>query len=135
MDRERREWPAWLEPLRPDELSRARMRTAILGRAAPLLDARRLGSWETVAAGWARMLVPIAAVLLLLFAGLAYQAAPRTIAAAPVTLEELMAEDDAENTLAALTSSVEPSPDWALTTVMRGENGTPPADRPSAESR
>lgn len=135
MDRERSEWPAWLEPLRPDELSRARMRTAILGRAAPLLEARRLGSWETVAAGWASMLLPIAAVLLLFFAGLAYQAAPRTIAAAPVTLEELIAEDDPENSLAALTSNVEPGPDWALATVMRGENGTPQTDRPPDESR
>lgn len=122
MSRQGREWPAWIEPLRPDNFARARMRAAIMGRAASILDARGPGSWQEVASGWATMLLPIAAVLLLFFGGLAYQAAPPAIARSPLTLEELMRDDDPEGALGMLTTDVEPSPDWALTAVIRHEN-------------
>lgn len=122
MDRNRRRWPSWLEPLRPDDVTRGRMRAAILARAAPILDSRRLGGWEDVAAGWATMLMPIAAVLVLFFGGLAYQATPRTLDVSPVTLEELMRDEDPEGTLGVLAANVEPSPDWALTAVIRHQN-------------
>lgn len=136
MKREQRpDWPAWLDPLRPDEVTRARLRATIRGRATPILDSRRLGSWQDVAAGWATMLVPIAAVLLLFFGGLAYQATPRTIAAAPVTLEELIGEQDPEDGFGALTSTAEPSRDWALTAVMRHDNGYPRDQSPPGQNR
>lgn len=122
MDKKRRGWPAWVEPLRPDAVARGRLRAAIRRRAEPIFEAHRLGSWEDVAAGWARMLMPIAAVLVLFFAGLAHQATPRTVATPALTLEELTQEEDPEGTLAVLTTSVEPSPDWALTAPIRREN-------------
>lgn len=123
MDRNRQSWPRWLEPLRPDELSRARMRLAIRASAAAILGSRRIRSWEDVAAGWASMLVPIAAVLLLFFGGLAYQTAPRTMVSSPVTLEELMPDEDPDGALGVLTTNVEPSRDWALTAVIGPDDG------------
>lgn len=138
MSRERATWPAWLEALRPDEASRARMREAIPARAASILEARRLASWHEVAAGWAGMLVPIAAVLLLFFGGLAYQAGPGAVAApraTPVTLEALLDEGDPDAELGVLAASVEPSADWALATVIRGWNGVPAGEDPPRAGR
>lgn len=128
MPRDRTTWRTWIDPLRPDEPSRRRMRKAIFARAAALLEARRLATWQDVAAGWAGMLVPIAAVLLLFFVGLAYQATPRAVAVprtAAVTLEDLLGEEDSGNGLDALAASAEPSPDWALATVIRYAEGAP----------
>ncbi len=64
--------PRWLDALRPDDLTAARLRRAILDAAQPLLAARR-DSWWDVASEWATPLTPIAAALTLLFAGLAIQ--------------------------------------------------------------
>lgn len=66
----RRDWPDWLEGLRPDDLTQARMYREIMSAARPLLDARREDWWD-VASGWAGLLTPVAAVLALVFAGLA----------------------------------------------------------------
>lgn len=66
----RREWPAWLDGLRPDEVTSARLRRSILQAAEPLLEARREDWWD-VASRWAGLLTPIAAVLALVFGGLA----------------------------------------------------------------
>lgn len=65
-----RKWPSWLEDLRPDEVTSARLRRSIAEKAAPLLEARR-DDWWDVASRWAGLLTPVAAVLTLLFAGLA----------------------------------------------------------------
>lgn len=66
----RREWPAWLGGLRPDEVTSARLRRSITQAAEPLLEARREDWWD-VASRWAGLLTPIAAVLALVFGGLA----------------------------------------------------------------
>jgi hypothetical protein len=62
--------PRWLDNLRPDEMTAARLRRAILDAAKPLLAAKR-DSWWDVASNWATLLTPVAAALTLIFAGLA----------------------------------------------------------------
>ena len=73
-------WPAWLEALRPDELAQQRLRSRIMAQAEPLLAARRAMTWDEVASRWAMMLVPVAAVVTLVFGGLALRAGPRAAA-------------------------------------------------------
>jgi len=65
-----RDWPRWLESLRPDEVTSARLRSSIVQAAEPLLKARRDDWWE-VASRWAGLLTPVAAALVLVFGGLA----------------------------------------------------------------
>ncbi len=78
-------WPQWLEPLRPDDLSRRRMLGEIMRRARPML-AHREPDWLGVAAGWATMLVPVAAIITLVFGGIAIQASgPSAVADGPAT--------------------------------------------------
>ena len=64
-----RDWPEWLEGLRPDDLTSARLRSSIVQAGAPLLEARR-DDWWDVASRWAGLLTPVAAVLVLVFGGL-----------------------------------------------------------------
>ena len=78
MTNQRREgptWPGWLENLRPDEVTRARLRRSIVTAAAPLLRGRQLTWWE-VASDWASLLTPVAAAIAVLFAGLALDDRP-----------------------------------------------------------
>ena len=86
-------WPIWMRALRPDELTRRRMRRSILDEALPLLAVRR-DSWFDAVAEWATILSPIAAAVTLVFAGLALRQAGSvelsdTIASAPA-VEELV---------------------------------------------
>jgi len=69
------EWPEWLEKLRPDDVTSARLHGSILGAAEPLLAARRDEWWE-VASRWAGLLIPVAAALALVFGGVAIRGAP-----------------------------------------------------------
>jgi hypothetical protein len=62
--------PRWVNELGPDDLTRARLRRSIANAARPLLQARRLTWWE-VASSWASLLIPVAASIALLIAGLA----------------------------------------------------------------
>ena len=78
MNKKQTQWPAWLEMLRPDELTRQRLKSRIMAQAAPLLAARRALTWDEVASRWAIMLVPAAAAVTLVFGGLALSAGPRT---------------------------------------------------------
>ena len=55
-------WPIWMRALRPDELTRRRMKRAILDEALPLLTARR-DSWFDAVADWATILSPVAAAV------------------------------------------------------------------------
>jgi hypothetical protein len=64
--------PRWVETLTPDDITAAKLRRAIEDAARPLLAGRR-DSWWEVASNWATLLTPVAAVLTLLFAGLAIQ--------------------------------------------------------------
>lgn len=131
-------WPEWAEPLRPDAPVRRRIRMAVLSHAESLFRIRR-ESWQDVASGWAAMLIPIAAVLLILFAGLAYQAtaergAPTSVAAttAPAAVtpsyEELMAGGDDQPPV-LLTGADEPSRDALFTAVMRSAATRGPGGR------
>lgn len=65
-----RDWPDWLESLRPDDVTSARLRRSITAAAEPLLEARR-DDWWDVASRWAGLLTPAAAVLALVFGGVA----------------------------------------------------------------
>ena len=62
-----RSWPEWLAPLRPDDVARARMRSAVLERAGPWLERRRAGSVRELAGEAALRLAPLAAAAVLLF--------------------------------------------------------------------
>lgn len=90
-----RDWPDWLEALRPDSVTRERMRRAIVREAVPLLTARRAG-WFDVASRWATLLSPVAAAITLLFAGLAVLQTPvrdapsDQLAEAPPSVDQLL---------------------------------------------
>ncbi len=113
------EWPAWLEPLRPDEVARTRVRRSILATAGPILHASRAG-WSDVAARWATLLAPAAAGLAIVFAGLAYRASmpERVVAETPATIEELFGPSDVEGPPSFLTSVSEPEAEHVLTAVI-----------------
>jgi len=86
-------WPIWMRALRPDELTRHRMKREVLDEALPLLAARR-DSWFDAVAEWATILSPVAAAVTLIFAGLALRQAgsdefPDAMASAPA-VEELV---------------------------------------------
>lgn len=123
-DPDERRWPAWLEPLRPDELTRLRLRREILAAAAPLLRARA-GSWQDVAAGWSSVLAPIAAALALAFGVLAHRAARSE---APPALEiveraewEPLLGLTPESPPALLTGDREPTREAVFTAVLSFE--------------
>lgn len=69
----RREWPAWLEALRPDELTRRRLHKSVMARAEAVLRLPER-TWRDVTAGWSSILTPIAAGLAVAFGVLAYRA-------------------------------------------------------------
>ncbi len=71
-------WPRWLEALRPDEVTRRRMRRAILREAGPVLANRR-DSWADAVSDWAAILSPVAAAVTLVFAGLALKQASEPV--------------------------------------------------------
>ncbi|MCL7970953.1 MAG: hypothetical protein M8866_02530 [marine benthic group bacterium] len=91
-------WPAWLQGLRPDELTRRRMRDRIVAEARPLLLARR-ESWYDVVSEWATILSPVAAAVTLIFAGLALRQAGTVDGSEPMTaavaVDELARPSDA----------------------------------------
>lgn len=89
------EWPKWLQALRPDEVTRTRMRRVIFRDAGPILAARR-DSWFDAVSDWATILSPVAAAVTLVFAGLALKQAAEPIDLAengspPPAVEELVA--------------------------------------------
>ncbi len=119
---ERRIWPAWVQPLRPDEMSRRRLKKAVLSAAGPMLRAREW-SWQDVAGRWAAVLAPIAAGLTILFAGLAYSASHSEPEARvevfdldPLVLQPM---NDGPPTL--LTSTAEPSVEGILAATIGPE--------------
>ncbi len=115
-------WPIWLRVLRPDELTRRRMRRAIFDEALPLLTARR-DSWFDAVADWATILSPIAAAVTLIFAGLALRQPgnaelPETIASAPA-VEELVRPG--ETLPSAFGRDSEPDLDQVMTVIYETE--------------
>ena len=84
----RRGWPEWLEPLRPDELTRRRLQNQVMLAAETVLGAPTR-TWQDVSASWSAFLTPLAAGLAVAFGTLAYRAsavpAPASVAATPET--------------------------------------------------
>ncbi|MCL7964112.1 MAG: hypothetical protein M8858_01685 [marine benthic group bacterium] len=75
--------PRWVLELGPDELTRARLKRSVADAARPLLQARRITWWE-VASSWASLLIPVAASIALLIAGLAIGDRPASRTASTV---------------------------------------------------
>lgn len=131
MDREQRSrknpaesgWPSYLEPLRPDEMTRHRIRRHVLAAAEALETQAR--SWFDVTAGWSSILAPLAAGLLVVFGTLAYRAADtdREDLLAPATVERPTGlihslAPDAEAPPALLIDMAEPSRDAVLAAAL-----------------
>ena len=114
-----RRWPAWMSSLAPDELARRRMRKRILDEAAALLLARRSGSWWAVTDRWTTRLLPLAAALALVFAGMAQRASDAPVAAdMPPTVDELLQSANPNGPPAVLTSTAEPGLDQLLSAAV-----------------
>lgn len=112
-------WPDWLLSLRPDQLTRERMRRRIVGEAALVLRARRSGSWWLVADRWTTRLLPLAAALALVFAGMARRASHiATIADLPPTVDELLQSANPNGPPAVLTAATEPGLDQLLSAAV-----------------
>lgn len=123
------DWPAWLEPLRPDDVARARMRSAVERAAAPRLrHRRRTAVWRSTG-GLARLVAPAAAIAVVAFGWLAHEAdrpaerGPLEMAAGgSVEVEEMMrARNGAPPTL--LTSASAPSTDLVLQATLEPGGG------------
>jgi len=108
-------WPDWLLSLRPDQLTRERMRRRIVDEAGAVLRARRTGSWWAVADRWTTRLLPLAAALALVFAGLARWASQTpSVVDMPPTVAELLQSANPNGPPAVLTSATEPGLDQLL---------------------
>jgi hypothetical protein len=118
-----RGWPSWLETLRPDEITRSRLKRSVADAAAPLLSARGLTWWE-VASDWASLLTPVAAAVAVLFAGLALGDRPvarseatLAVSAEAPRLEEFIDWASAEELPAAFPDDSLTSLDVVLTSI------------------
>ncbi|MDE2878008.1 hypothetical protein [Candidatus Palauibacter soopunensis] len=116
-------WAEYLEPLRPDELTRRRLRRNVMA-AAEALFARRPLSWLDVTASWSAALAPLAAGLLVAAGVLLYRIslpdAPEFVVdpdPTPVGLVRSLAPD-AEAPPALLIDLAEPSRDAVLTAAL-----------------
>ncbi|MDP2479783.1 MAG: hypothetical protein Q8W51_08040 [Candidatus Palauibacterales bacterium] len=117
-------WPAWLEPLRPDRMARARMKRSILTAAAPLLAGRHPAGWWEVAADWSSVAIPIAASIALLFGWIAYESSPPPVPtpeSEQLEIEALMQPAAAAALPALLIDQSEPSSDALLAATLRRE--------------
>ncbi len=117
-------WPAWLEPLRPDPMGRARMKRGILAAAAPLLAARHPAAWWELAADWSSVAIPIAASIALLFGWIAYESNPSGTSAPEserMDIEALVQPTSATSPPALLIDQTEPSSDALLAATLRRE--------------
>jgi len=121
----RRSWPAWLAPLRPDDVTRARMKGEILRRARPVLEDLGEPAWRKIAAGWSRVGAPVAVAVVFLFSWLASRAEPPSdLAAEPETTatEELLVEPGSDVPPALLTARTAPDRNGVLQAALEGED-------------
>ena len=123
-DRER-DWTSWLEPLRPDDVTRDRVRGAVLREAAPRLRRRRRRVLWRTAGSLARIVAPAAAAAVLMFGWVAHEAsgpalepAGTAVAERPVEVEELVRGENGVPP-AMLTSASAPSSDLVLEATLR----------------
>lgn len=122
MSEPRQSWPDWLEKLRPDDVARRRIQRAVMARARPLLAARRRERTWDVTAGWADVLVPVAAAAAAFFVALALNtggpAPPATAERSPPSIEELVGYEPDASPPAVLTRGTEPDMDAVLEAAM-----------------
>ena len=85
------EWPAWMEALRPDEVTRRRLHNEVMQRAEAMMRLPER-TWHDVTAGWSAVLTPIAAGLVVTFGTLAYRASMGTETVDTVPVEEITLE-------------------------------------------
>ena len=118
------EWPEYLKPLRPDEVTQYRIRKRVMASAAGLGN-RRISTWFDVTAGWSSILAPVAASLLVVFGILAYRAAVPTseerivFDSTPAAIGLLPSlAPDAEQLPMLLINTAEPSRDAVLAAAM-----------------
>lgn len=116
-------WAEYLEPLRPDDVTRRRLHRSVMAAAEALFERRPL-SWLDVTASWSAALAPLAAGLLVAAGVLLYRIslpdAPEFAADVdpePVGLVRSLAPD-AEAPPALLIDLVEPSRDAVLTAAL-----------------
>lgn len=116
-------WAEYLEPLRPDELTRRRLRRGVMAAAEALFERRPL-SWLDVTASWSAALAPLAAGLLVAAGVLLYRislpdapALAADVDPEPVGLVRSLAPD-AEAPPALLIDLAEPSRDAVLTAAL-----------------
>ncbi|MGH7542150.1 MAG: hypothetical protein ACRELC_14240 [Gemmatimonadota bacterium] len=121
-------WPAWLEPLRPDEMSGRRMRNRILAAAGPLLRARARHASLDVAARWSSVLAPVAAAIALVFGALAHRVgrdvpspSVETITRPEAAVWEPLLGTAADAPPAILTQASEPSRETVFTAAIAYE--------------
>lgn len=107
-------WAEWLEPLRPDDVARARMQAGIRDRAEPLLARRRRRALLDAAERLARRLTPLAAAAAVLFGWLAFQATPEPAGTEPVAVERLLQPEAGEGPPAFLVSASAPAAEHAF---------------------
>lgn len=113
-------WPEWLEPLRPDDVARARMLRAVRGRAErELARRRRHATWDT-AERFARRLTPLAAAAVLVFGWLALRARPEPDVSRPVAVEQLLEPPSGEGPPAFLVSASAPRAEHAYRAAFEG---------------
>ena len=120
-------WPAYLEPLRPDEMTRRRLGKRVMAAADALLQGRA-PTWFDVTASWSSVLAPLAAGLLVVFGALAWRASVPTedplpgpeVATQPAGLVPSLAPD-ALGPPALLTAMDEPSRDAVLAALLVDE--------------
>ena len=113
------ERPGWLDSLKPDELSRERLRRHVLAEAAVILRARRAGNWWSVADRWTTRLLPLAAALALVFAGMAQWVSQLpAVAEMPPTVDELLRSANPNGPPDVLISATEPGLDQLLSAAV-----------------
>lgn len=117
-------WPEWLEPLRPDDVARARILRAVRARAGDELARRRRSATWDAAERFARRLVPLAAAAVLVFGWLALRARPEPEEARPVAVEQLLEPPAGEGPPAFLVSASAPRAEHAYRAAF--EPGTSP---------
>lgn len=129
----RREWSEWTRELRPDEVTSARLRRAIAEQAGPLLAARR-DDWWSVASGWSGVLIPAAAVITLVFGGIALRqgAGGETVALEDVAPVESVVETLWSETVPAGFSEAAATDDVVFAALGEAARDRRPARTPPA---
>lgn len=111
-------WPGWLTPLRPEPDRSRRLREGITAEAREELGRRERRAVLSVASGWTRRILPLAAAVTLAFGWAAVQGSGRAPATEPIRAERLVDPDSSGALPAILVSQPEPSSDRVLQSLV-----------------